>query len=68
MADLVSKYKVVVNANKQYGYLPLEMVVPLGWKDVNKVGTEQEVVKYIQGMAPGAQPMNLATMLNSDDN
>ena len=43
-----SQYKVVINHEEQYSIIPATQSVPRGMREVGKIGTTTECLKYIE--------------------
>jgi MbtH protein len=54
-----SAYRVVVNHEDQYSVWPEGREIPLGWKDVGKVGTKSECLQYIKEVWTDMRPLSL---------
>ncbi len=52
-------YKVVMNHEEQYSIWPADRENPLGWNDVGKEGTKQEVLDYIEEVWTDMRPLSL---------
>lgn len=52
-------YKVVINHEEQYSIWPADRENPLGWNDVGKTGTKQEVLAYIEEVWTDMRPLSL---------
>ena len=52
-------YKVVVNDEEQYSIWPADRENALGWTDVGKTGTKQEVMDYIKEVWTDMRPLSL---------
>ena len=52
-------YKVVVNHEEQYSIWPAERDSPLGWSDLNKVGTKEECLAFIKEVWTDMRPLSL---------
>lgn len=52
-------YKVVINHEEQYSIWPADRENPLGWKDVGKEGSKQEVLDYIEEVWTDMRPLSL---------
>lgn len=52
-------YKVVINHEEQYSIWPEDRENPLGWKDVGKSGSKQEVLDYIEEVWTDMRPLSL---------
>lgn len=52
-------YKVVINHEEQYSIWPADRENPLGWKDVGKEGTKQEVLDHIEEVWTDMRPLSL---------
>jgi len=54
-----STYRVVINHEEQYSIWPVHREIPLGWKDVGKVGTKSECLEYINEVWKDMRPLSL---------
>jgi MbtH protein len=54
-----SCYKVVINHEEQYSIWPVNRENPWGWFDVDKRGTKQECLDYIQQAWTDMRPRSL---------
>jgi uncharacterized protein YbdZ (MbtH family) len=52
-------YRVVVNHEEQYSIWPEYKDIPLGWKDVGKVGPKVECLAYIKEVWTDMRPLSL---------
>lgn len=52
-------YKVVMNHEEQYSIWPADRENALGWNDVGKTGTKQEVLAYIKEVWTDMRPLSL---------
>ncbi len=52
-------YKVVVNHEEQYSIWPAHRENPLGWNNVEKVGTKEECLQYIKEVWTDMRPLSL---------
>ncbi len=52
-------YKVVVNHEQQYSIWPADRENALGWTDVGKTGTKEEVLAYIKEVWTDMRPLSL---------
>ena len=52
-------YKVVQNHEDQYSIWPADRENALGWNDVGKTGTKQEVLAYIKEVWTDMRPLSL---------
>lgn len=57
--DDTTTYKAVINHEEQYSIWPADRENPLGWKDVGKEGTKQEVLDYIEEVWTDMRPLSL---------
>lgn len=53
------RYKVVINHEEQYSIWPADRENPLGWFDVDKRGSKQECLGYIQQVWTDIRPRSL---------
>ncbi len=52
-------YQVVINEKEQYSLLPVDRVVPEGWKPTGKQGTKSECLDYIHEIWSDMRPRPL---------
>lgn len=52
-------YRVVVNHEEQYSIWPEYKEIPLGWKDVGKVGLKADCLAYIKEVWTDMRPLSL---------
>jgi uncharacterized protein YbdZ (MbtH family) len=52
-------YRVVVNQEEQYSIWPEYKEIPLGWRDVGKVGPKAECLAYIKEVWTDMRPLSL---------
>lgn len=52
-------YRVVVNDEEQYSIWPEYKQIPLGWRDVGKVGPKAECLEYIKEVWTDMRPLSL---------
>ena len=52
-------YKVVVNHEEQYSIWPEYKEIPLGWKDVGKVGLKPDCLAFIKEVWTDMRPLSL---------
>jgi uncharacterized protein YbdZ (MbtH family) len=52
-------YKVVVNHEEQYSIWPEYKEIPLGWKDVGKVGLKADCLAFIKEVWTDMRPLSL---------
>lgn len=52
-------YTVVMNHEEQYSIWPADRELPLGWQEVGKQGTKQEVLAYIEEVWTDMRPLSL---------
>lgn len=54
------EYKVVVNHEEQYSIWFADRETPLGWREVDKSGTKQECLDYIEEVWTDMRPLSLS--------
>jgi MbtH protein len=59
MSDVGNEYKVVMNDEEQYSIWPRDKANPSGWYNVQKVGTKEECLIYIQQAWVDMRPLSL---------
>lgn len=59
LENFFSEYCVVVNIEEQYSVWPTCKEIPLGWKNVGKVGTRRECLDYIKDAWVDMRPKRL---------
>jgi uncharacterized protein YbdZ (MbtH family) len=52
-------YRVVVNHEEQYSIWPEYKEIPLGWRDVGKIGQKSECLTYIKEVWTDMRPLSL---------
>ena len=52
-------YKVVMNHEEQYSIWPADREIPLGWKDVGKIGPKADCLTYIKEVWTDMRPLSL---------
>src|SRR5215471_390750 len=52
-------YRVVVNHEEQYSIWPEYKEIPLGWKDVGKIGAKADCLAYIKEVWTDMRPLSL---------
>ena len=52
-------FTVVVNAEEQYSIWPADRALPLGWTAVDKEGTKDECLAYIEEIWQDMRPLSL---------
>lgn len=52
-------YRVVVNDEEQYSIWPLERELPAGWKGLDKNGSKDECLAYIDEVWTDMRPLSL---------
>lgn len=52
-------YAVVINHEEQYSIWPADRELPLGWNKVDKEGTKQECLDYIEEVWTDMRPLSL---------
>jgi MbtH protein len=57
------RYKIVVNDEEQYSIWPADKPDPLGWRDINRVGTSTECLDYIQQAWPDIRPLSVRSSI-----
>jgi MbtH protein len=60
-------YTVVVNHEEQYSIWPVERILPMGWREAGKRGSEDECLDYIKGVWTGVQmqPLSLRVRMSN---
>ncbi|MDX1642892.1 MAG: MbtH family NRPS accessory protein [Thermoanaerobaculia bacterium] len=53
------RYRVVVNHEEQYSIWPLERELPAGWKELDKNGSKDECLAYIEEVWTDMRPLSL---------
>ena len=56
-------YKVVINHEEQYSIWPDYKEMPLGWKDVGKVGLKADCLAFIKEVWTDMRPLSLRKMM-----
>jgi MbtH protein len=59
MNEKSREYKVVINDEEQYSIWPTDKANASGWHDVNKVGTKEECLSFIQQIWVDMRPLSL---------
>ena len=57
--DVFDTYTVVVNHEEQYSIWPTAKEMPLGWKEVGKIGKKSECLEYIDEVWTDMRPLSL---------
>jgi MbtH protein len=57
-------FKVVVNREGQYSIWPTFLETPLGWRDSEKTGEQDECLDYIERVWVDMRPRSVLTDLN----
>jgi len=52
-------HHVLINDEEQYSLWPLGKQIPLGWKAVEKEGTEEECMRYVDEVWTDMRPRSL---------
>lgn len=52
-------YRVVLNHEEQYSIWPVNLDIPLGWRDAGKAGTKAECLEYIKQVWTDMRPLSL---------
>jgi MbtH protein len=55
----ITIYKVVINHEEQYSIWPVDREAPVGWREVGKTGTKEEVLAYIKEVWTDMRPLSL---------
>ena len=58
--------KVVINHEEQYSIWPADRENALGWNDVGKQGTKQQVLDYIEEVWTDMRPLSLRKKMEED--
>ncbi len=53
------EYRVVINIEDQYSIWPTCKKVPLGWRDVGKLGDKQDCLAYVKEIWIDMRPRSL---------
>ena len=61
-----TKYKVVVNHEKQYSIWPANKENPLGWNEGGKTGTKEECLAYIEEAWTDMRPESLRKAMDEE--
>jgi len=59
-------YVVVVNHEEQYSIWPDYRELPLGWRAVDKVGSKQECLAYIDQVWTDMRPLSLRRIMDGE--
>lgn len=62
-SDAQPRYRVVVNHEEQYSIWPFESKIPVGWKDVEVSGTQEECLSYIEETWTDIRPLSIRKKL-----
>jgi MbtH protein len=57
-------YEVVINHEEQYSIWQTGKEIPGGWRTVNKSGTKEECLDYIEEVWTDMRPLSLRTSMN----
>ncbi|HAY85612.1 MAG TPA: MbtH family protein [Chloroflexi bacterium] len=60
-----TQYKVVINHEEQYSIIPVDGRITLGWREVGKVGTQADCLKYIEEVWTDMKPSDRDRILLS---
>jgi MbtH protein len=52
-------YRVVVNYEEEYSIWPVHRDLPLGWRDVGKVGPKADCLAYVNQVWTDMRPLSL---------
>ena len=63
--DVQSSYTVLVNDEGQHSLWPARKAVPLGWRAVGPIGTEQECIEYVEREWTDITPLSVRGRLQS---
>ena len=61
-------YKVVVNDEEQYSIWFADRELPLGWREVEKSGTKEDCLKYIEEVWTDMRPLSLRKKMDESVN
>lgn len=61
------RYKVVVNHEDQYSIWPEQRENPPGWREVGRVGTREECLKYIDATWTDMRPLSVRRLMDQAD-
>lgn len=59
-------YTVVVNHEEQYSIWPVEKKIPLGWRQVGKIGPKGDCLAYIKEVWTDMRPLSLRKKMEED--
>lgn len=57
--ESVDIYQVVINEEEQYSIWLVNKAIPLGWKPVEKKGSKEECLNYIDKIWVDMRPLSL---------
>ena len=66
--DSDALYMVVVNEEEQYSIWLVDREVPAGWKKVDKQGSKQECLAYIEEVWTDMRPLSLRQQMENNEN
>ena len=59
------QYKVVINHEEQYSIVPANKTLARGFREIGKVGTKQQCLKYIEEVWTDMRPSDKERILRS---
>jgi MbtH protein len=60
-------YRVVVDAEERYSIWLEYQVIPIGWRDAGKTGTQSECLDYIKTVWTDMRPLSLRRWMEEHD-
>jgi MbtH protein len=58
-------YRVVVNGEEQYSFVPLHQDTPAGWRDAGKQGSKAECLAYIHEVWTDMRPLSMRLRMDA---
>ena len=63
MESRTNQFKVVVNHEEQYSIIPTNQALQRGWREVGKIGTQKDCLKYIEEVWTDMKPSDRERIL-----
>jgi len=60
-------YTVVMNHEEQYSIWPADREIPMGWREVGKVGPKAECLAYIKEVWTDMRPLSLRKKMEESE-
>jgi MbtH protein len=60
-----NQYRVVINHEEQYSIIRTDEALQRGWREVGKIGTQKECLKYIEEVWTDMKPADKDRILKS---